>query len=34
MIAAAGLRLGGLLEEDLGAIRESRRRWLTGGAST
>jgi TetR/AcrR family transcriptional regulator len=30
LIAAAGLRLGGLVEEDLGAIRESRRRWLTG----
>jgi AcrR family transcriptional regulator len=30
LIAAAGLRLGGLVEEDLGKIRESRRRWLTG----
>jgi TetR/AcrR family transcriptional regulator len=30
LIAAAGLRLGGLVEEDLGAIRESRRRWLAG----
>jgi TetR/AcrR family transcriptional regulator len=30
LIAAAGLRLGGLVEEDLGPIRESRRRWLTG----
>jgi TetR/AcrR family transcriptional regulator len=30
LIAAAGSRLGGLVEEDLGAIRESRRRWLTG----
>jgi TetR/AcrR family transcriptional regulator len=30
LIAAAGLRLGGLLEEDLDAIRESRRCWLTG----
>lgn len=30
LIAAAGLRLGGLVEEDLGQIRESRRRWLTG----
>jgi AcrR family transcriptional regulator len=30
LIAAAGLRLGGLVEEDLGAIRDSRRRWLTG----
>ena len=30
LIAAAGLRLGGLVEEDLGEIRESRRRWLTG----
>jgi TetR/AcrR family transcriptional regulator len=32
LIAAAGLRLGGLVEEDLGQIRESRRRWLKGGA--
>jgi TetR/AcrR family transcriptional regulator len=31
LIAAAGLRLGGLVEEDLGQIRESRRRWLKGG---
>jgi TetR/AcrR family transcriptional regulator len=31
LILAAGSRLGGLVEEDLGAIRESRRRWLTGG---
>ena len=30
LIAAVGLRLGGLVEEDLGEIRESRRRWLTG----
>lgn len=30
LISAAGLRLGGLVEEDLGRIRESRRRWLTG----
>lgn len=30
LIAAAGLRLGGLVEEDLGQIRESRRRWLSG----
>jgi TetR/AcrR family transcriptional regulator len=30
LIAAAGLRLGGLVEADLGPIRESRRRWLTG----
>jgi TetR/AcrR family transcriptional regulator len=30
LISAAGLRLGGLVEEDLGKIRESRRRWLTG----
>jgi AcrR family transcriptional regulator len=30
LIAAAGLRLGGLVEDDLGSIRESRRRWLTG----
>jgi TetR/AcrR family transcriptional regulator len=30
LIAAAGLRLGGLVEEDLGSITESRRRWLTG----
>jgi TetR/AcrR family transcriptional regulator len=32
LIAAAGLRLGGLLEDDLGKIRDSRRRWLTGGS--
>jgi TetR/AcrR family transcriptional regulator len=31
LIAAAGLRLGGLVEEDLGQIRASRHRWLTGG---
>jgi TetR/AcrR family transcriptional regulator len=30
VIAAAGLRLGGLVEADLGQIRESRRRWLRG----
>jgi TetR/AcrR family transcriptional regulator len=30
LIAAAGLRLGGILEDDLGEIRASRRRWLTG----
>jgi TetR/AcrR family transcriptional regulator len=30
LIAAAGLRLGGLVDEDLGEIRESRRRWLRG----
>jgi TetR/AcrR family transcriptional regulator len=30
LIAAAGSRLGGLVEEDLGAISDSRRRWLTG----
>ena len=30
LIAAAGLRLGGLLEDDLAQIRESRRRWLNG----
>jgi TetR/AcrR family transcriptional regulator len=30
LIAAAGLRLGGLVEADLGPIRDSRRRWLTG----
>jgi TetR/AcrR family transcriptional regulator len=30
LIAAAGLRLGGLLEDDLSQIRASRRRWLTG----
>jgi TetR/AcrR family transcriptional regulator len=30
LIAAAGLRLGGLVEDDLGPIRDSRRRWLTG----
>jgi hypothetical protein len=30
LIAAVGLRLGGLVDEDLGEIRESRRRWLTG----
>jgi TetR/AcrR family transcriptional regulator len=30
LIAAAGARVGGLVEEDLGAIRDSRRRWLTG----
>jgi TetR/AcrR family transcriptional regulator len=30
LIAAAGLRLGGLVEEDLTSIRESRGRWLTG----
>jgi TetR/AcrR family transcriptional regulator len=29
LIAAAGQRLGGLVEEDLAAIRESRRAWLT-----
>jgi TetR/AcrR family transcriptional regulator len=31
LIAAAGLRLGGLLEGDLERIRDSRRRWLSGG---
>ena len=31
LIAAAGLRLGGLVEGDLEHIRESRRRWLSGG---
>jgi TetR/AcrR family transcriptional regulator len=31
LIAAAGLRLGGLVEEDLGAISESRKSWLAGG---
>jgi TetR/AcrR family transcriptional regulator len=30
LIAAAGLRLGGLVEGDLNAIRDSRRRWLSG----
>jgi TetR/AcrR family transcriptional regulator len=30
LIAAAGLRLGGLLEDDLERIRDSRRRWLSG----
>lgn len=30
LIAAAGLRLGGLVEGDLADIRESRRRWLSG----
>jgi AcrR family transcriptional regulator len=30
LIAAAGLRLGGLLEGDLELIRDSRRRWLSG----
>jgi AcrR family transcriptional regulator len=30
LIAAAGLRLGGLVDEDLGSISESRRRWLSG----
>ena len=30
LIAAAGLRLGGLLEDDLAQIRDSRRRWLLG----
>jgi TetR/AcrR family transcriptional regulator len=30
LICAAGSRLGGLVGEDLGAIRDSRRRWLTG----
>jgi TetR/AcrR family transcriptional regulator len=30
LISAASLRLGGLVEEDLGTIRDSRRRWLTG----
>jgi AcrR family transcriptional regulator len=30
LIAAVGLRLGGLVEEDLGQIRESRHRWLSG----
>jgi AcrR family transcriptional regulator len=30
LISAASLRLGGIVEEDLGQIRESRRRWLTG----
>jgi TetR/AcrR family transcriptional regulator len=30
LICAAGLRVGGLVEEDLHSIRESRRRWLTG----
>ena len=31
LIAAAGLRLGGIVEGDLEDIRESRDRWLTGG---
>jgi AcrR family transcriptional regulator len=30
LIAAAGFRLGGLVEGDLEAIRDSRRRWLSG----
>ena len=30
LIAAAGHRLGGLVEEELGAIRESRQTWLSG----
>jgi TetR/AcrR family transcriptional regulator len=30
LISAAGLRLGGIVEADLGSIRDSRRRWLTG----
>jgi TetR/AcrR family transcriptional regulator len=30
LIAAAGLRLGGLVEEDHSAIAESRRSWLAG----
>jgi TetR/AcrR family transcriptional regulator len=30
LLGAVGRRLGGLLEDDLGRIRESRRRWLTG----
>jgi TetR/AcrR family transcriptional regulator len=30
LILAAGSRLGGLVGDDLAAIRDSRRRWLTG----
>jgi hypothetical protein len=30
LIAAAGLRLGGLVEGDLEGIRKSRHRWLSG----